>query len=937
MSNASDFVIESGVLKKYVGPGGDVFIPEGVTSIDERTFTNCNGLTSVKIPESVTNIGYGAFLGCSNLTNATIPKSVTSIGGAVFCNCIKLKEVAIPKGVKSIEERTFFMCRSLTDITVPEGVTSIDQSAFFYCRSLTSVTIPEGVKRIGHYAFYGCSSLRSITIPESATSIGGSAFAECRMLASVSFPDSVTELGGDAFSETALEKDVRLYENGVLYLGKHLIKARKQIEVCSIKEGTLDIQSSAFSNCSKLTSVMIPGSVKKIGSEAFYTCHSLTSVTICKGVEIIDSGAFENCSALKSVSIPETVTEIHSRAFSECGNLTSIAIPLSVKSIGGKAFWDCGSLTDIFVPEGQSLIEEETFCNCSSLTSLMLPAGVRVIEENALKNCSKLQWIKSPVIPAKSAAPGCSFALLLYGESMRWLAYAAKADKDNLSDFAKPGKWNQYDIELINNGPNYKYKLPARLVGALGRLLDPVELTGENRAMYMEMLCKNAKKLISLAEETGEVGLVKALFSLNVLDEKTAKAVKKLLSASPVPALAALASEAINTALPMQEKKKEETAQSPLQVEYAAKLKSVKGDAIIKKMRMIGAAMPAVKLVDGTEAPEELFRFLLASYGGQAGGEYHFVPEADEAAKRLSYDSLCEAMDQISGHLDGPNYPAVLPLLCRFGNAKQIRALTEAYKGWGDWGCFGQKGRNAQDVLSCALVLSDTREAVVWLKKTGSISSIQKYALLRGLDLRGLRVADLYEHFLFDFGFDESGRRVFDLGSTTVEAVLTPDLKIALYDTAANKAVRSVPKKGAEPPLYQLAVDELTDMRQNLKKAAKIKSNQLFADYLDATEFPAERWKRSYLGNPFLRQIASLLIWAQGTQHFLPSADGPIDSAGKPLALTEEQVRLAHPMEMEVEEVQAWQKMLTHRGLKQPFLQVWEPVCRPESFRPDRY
>ena len=29
MSSASDFVIENGVLKKYVGPGGDVVIPEG--------------------------------------------------------------------------------------------------------------------------------------------------------------------------------------------------------------------------------------------------------------------------------------------------------------------------------------------------------------------------------------------------------------------------------------------------------------------------------------------------------------------------------------------------------------------------------------------------------------------------------------------------------------------------------------------------------------------------------------------------------------------------------------------------------------------------------------------------------------------------------------------------------------------------------------------
>lgn len=38
MSNASDFVIEDGVLVKYVGPGGDVVIPTCVTTIGFHAF-----------------------------------------------------------------------------------------------------------------------------------------------------------------------------------------------------------------------------------------------------------------------------------------------------------------------------------------------------------------------------------------------------------------------------------------------------------------------------------------------------------------------------------------------------------------------------------------------------------------------------------------------------------------------------------------------------------------------------------------------------------------------------------------------------------------------------------------------------------------------------------------------------------------------------------
>ena len=40
MSN-SDFVIENGVLKEYTGKGGDVVIPDGVTSIGLDAFKDC--------------------------------------------------------------------------------------------------------------------------------------------------------------------------------------------------------------------------------------------------------------------------------------------------------------------------------------------------------------------------------------------------------------------------------------------------------------------------------------------------------------------------------------------------------------------------------------------------------------------------------------------------------------------------------------------------------------------------------------------------------------------------------------------------------------------------------------------------------------------------------------------------------------------------------
>jgi len=53
------------------------------------------------------------------------------------------------------------------------------------------------------------------------------------------------------------------------------------------------IGPSAFSSCSRLTSVRIPDSVTSIGDRAFRYCSNLTSVTIGNSVTSIEGWAFD--------------------------------------------------------------------------------------------------------------------------------------------------------------------------------------------------------------------------------------------------------------------------------------------------------------------------------------------------------------------------------------------------------------------------------------------------------------------------------------------------------------------------------------------------------------------------------------------------------------------------------------------------------------------
>ena len=114
------------------------------------------------------------------------------------------------------------------------------------------------------------------------------------------------------------------------------------------------IGNYAFSDCSGLTSLILPSSVTEIGESAFEGCIRLTSLTLPSSVTSIDGRAFYGCSSLFGLTLPSSVTSIGKSAFEGCSGLTSIYVSWeSPLSIDASTFKDANTGKCIlYVPKG---------------------------------------------------------------------------------------------------------------------------------------------------------------------------------------------------------------------------------------------------------------------------------------------------------------------------------------------------------------------------------------------------------------------------------------------------------------------------------------------------------------------------------------------------------------------------------------------------------
>lgn len=106
----SNFIIDNGILKKYVGSEEKVIIPDSVIKIGERAFENSSVKEVSFSGKNLRSIEGYAFNLCQELHHLQIPDGVIQIGDHAFSNCSELHYISLPDSLVDVGEEILVGC-----------------------------------------------------------------------------------------------------------------------------------------------------------------------------------------------------------------------------------------------------------------------------------------------------------------------------------------------------------------------------------------------------------------------------------------------------------------------------------------------------------------------------------------------------------------------------------------------------------------------------------------------------------------------------------------------------------------------------------------------------------------------------------------------------------------------------------------------------------
>lgn len=339
--------------------------------------------------------------------------------------------------------------------------------------------------------------------------------------------------------------------------------------------------------------------------------------------------------------------------------------------------------------------------------------------------------------------------------------------------------------------------------------------------------------------------------------------------------------------------------------------------------------LPAPRWTTGEPAPVTPLLAILMT-----GTSEH--PEAvEELRRRLDPSSVSRLIDLLVERWDERNAPRaqrwMIDALADWGDEISLFKLAERARTW----LRQRKHARAASVLDIFsrnggdAALSELDDFAT-APPTPAFGRKAREAFQQAALLAGASTEELSDRVVPTLGLDRVGSRTFDLGARIITARLRPDRTLELRD-AAGKTYRSVPRggKGNDPTRIADAADWVKATRKKLKDVFAKQATRLERSLVARRQWPAGRWCELFLKHPILRIVGQTCLWqampTSGAATFFRVAEDLTlaDAQDAELPLPAEGiVRLAHPLDLSVEERDQWRAIFVDYGLEPAFTQV---------------
>lgn|GEM_PF-367487 len=363
---SKDFIIKSGIVKKYIGDSDVIIVPEGVRELAPCLFWDNQKIKEVVLPKSLVSISGDTFYNCANLEKVNIPENVKYMGNNPFAGC--------PKITVDNESKSF---------SLVEGVLyNKDFTRLIYypiSSANEKYAIDPRCKIVGKHSFYLCNNLKEVIVPSSVIKLENNPFSGCTRL--------------------TLKNDSPFYHvvDSVIYDRDYssVIGCLNSIDTDElVLKDVKRICRNSFWNCKGIRKIVFPKTLQDIGYNPFVGCSNIEFVSYSDNYIVYNNALFTKDKsklvcypakyAVGKISLPDETTTLERGAFSGCEKMTSINLH-NVSIISKTCFTNCNGLEKVYCPDLVAYIGEWAFAHCENLKELSVFKGC-FIDNNATLN-----------------------------------------------------------------------------------------------------------------------------------------------------------------------------------------------------------------------------------------------------------------------------------------------------------------------------------------------------------------------------------------------------------------------------------------------------------------------------------------------------------------------------------------------------------------------